>query len=130
MDERPDRVRRDPAEVAGVQVAVRAFGSQFEVGHAAHAELDCLATAVVDRPIAGHDQVDIEQIGMRAHEFGDVRRANLLLALEQDDHVAGERAIDCQQRLDRQQVGEVLPLVVAGAASVDPPIPDLRQERW
>src|SRR5689334_13706558 len=66
---------------------------------------------------------------MLAHKVGDVRAADLLLALKQHHDIARECAVAGKQRLDRQQLREVLALVVAGAARVDPPIADGRLKR-
>ena len=54
--------------------------------------------------------------------------AHLFLALEQHDHVAGQLAAHRQQRLERHQLREVLPLVVADAARVDAAAADRRLE--
>ena len=63
-----------------------------------------------------------------AHEIGDVRAADLLLAFEQQDDVAGQGAVDLQMRLDREDLGEVLALVVADAARINPAVADRRLE--
>src|SRR5262249_2302554 len=55
-----------------------------------------------------------------------IRASNLLLPLKQHFHVAGQCPVASQPRLQREQVGEVLPLVVSCATSIEPPVTN----RW
>jgi len=66
---------------------------------------------------------------MLAHEIGDVRAADLFLAFKQQDHIAGQAAVDLEERFDRQDLREMLPLVVGDAARKDAAVADRRLER-
>ena len=70
----------------------------------------------MDRTVGGNHQVGVGEEGaVGAHAVTDMGAADLLLALEQDDDVAWQAAGDRQPRLDRQKLGQMLPLVVAHA---------------
>ena len=79
-------------------------------------------------PIGRDDQVGFEPVGVLAHEFGDMRTADLFLALKQEDHVAGQLAIDRKVRFERQQLREVLTLVVTNAPRIDAAVANGRFE--
>ena len=78
------------------------------------------------RTIGRHDQIGFEPVSVLAHELGDMRTADLFLALEQEDHIAGQFAIDRKMRFERQQLCEVLALVVANASRIDAAVADGR----
>ncbi len=128
LHERPDRVRHDAAPVAGVQIAVRAARPQLETEHAAHAEAQARVAVLIHRAIAGDDEVRRQFVAVLAGEDGHLRAADLLLAFEQHLDIAGQRAAYGEERFERQNLREVLPLVVAHAARVEPPVADRRLE--
>ena len=103
--------------------------AQFERSDAARAELDAGPPTLVDRAVGGDHQVDVgEQGAVGAHAVADMGAAYLFLALQQDDDVAGQAAGDRQPRLDRQKLGQMLPLVVAHAPPPDAAVAYFRLE--
>ena len=110
-------------------VAAGGLRHQVEAHHPAHAEGNDGHPRIVQRPVGGDDEVGLQPVSMLGHELGDVRAADLLLALQEHDDVARQLAGDGKMRLDRHQLGEVLALVVADAAGIDPPVADGRLER-
>jgi hypothetical protein len=128
LDQLPDRVGDHTAKIAGMYVPVGAASAQFEGCHAAHTVLQLGTAMVMNVSICGDHQVCIQQVSMFLNKTGDMRAADLLFSFQQHEHVAGECAMDCQVRFDGQNLGEVLALIVANAASVDSPITDGRFE--
>ncbi len=111
-----------------MDVAVGMATAQFERDDAARAELDRRCAAGVARAVGGDGEVSLQQVRIVAHEAGDMRAPDLLLALEQQDDVAGQFAVHLEMGFDRQDLGEVLALVVADAARIKPPVADCRLE--
>ena len=79
---------------------------------------------IVERSIGGDDEIGLQPVAVLAHEIGDMRAADFLLALQQEDDVARQFAMHRQMRFDRQDLGEVLALVVADAARIDAAVAD------
>ena len=107
-----------------MKVALRAPGSQFERRDAAHPERDGRQAGIVDRSIGSDNEVGLQPVAVLAHEIGNVGAADFLLALQQENDVARQFAMHREMRLDGQDLGEVLALVVADAARIDPAIAD------
>ena len=80
------------------------------------------------RAVGCDGEVGLQQFLVSAHEAGDARAANLLLALQQQDDVAGQLAMDLEMGFDREDLGEVLALVVADAACIEATVADSRLE--
>jgi hypothetical protein len=70
------------------------------------------------RHIGDDGDVGAELVAPAREQGGEVRAPDLLLALEQAHDVDGEAPRRAEPRADRRDVGEQLPLVVAGAAAV------------
>ena len=87
--ERHRGVRRPVAVVAAVQRALRAVDGELDVRVAAHAEDDLLAPRLVDGAVADDPRVGREQLLVAREYLGEVRRAGLLLALEEELEVDG-----------------------------------------
>ncbi len=134
MDQAPGRVRRHSAPVAGMQRGVRSAGAQLEGDHAAHAEDYRGPARLVHRAVAPHPEVGTARRVRGeppADGGGQVRAADLLLAVqhERDPARQGTGSPGLMQRAQRQELGEVLALVVAGAPAVHPAVPDVGFER-
>ena len=83
----------------------------------------------MDRAVGGNHQVGVgEQGAVGAHAVADMGAADLLFALQQDDDVAGQAAGDRQPGLNRQKLGQMLPLVVAHTPPPDAAIAYFRFE--
>jgi hypothetical protein len=63
--------------------------------------------------------IALQQVAMGREEGGEIRRADFLLAFEEEDHVHGQVAVGLERFFDTEEVGEVLALVVGRAAGVD-----------
>ena len=124
------RIGRDAAEDAGVQVAFGALGDDLGVEDAAQ--------AVDDRGDAGRGHAGIgdengvagQLLGMLAHVLLDGRAASLFLALEQDFDVDRQRSVGAHERFQRLDEREHLPLVVHRAARIEVAVAHLRLEGW
>ena len=76
-----------------MKVPLRMNRAQFERGDPARAELDAGPPALVHGAVRGDHQVGVgEQGAVGAHAVTDMRAADLLLALQQDDNVARQAA--------------------------------------
>ncbi len=75
-----------------------------------------------DHEVAG------EPLPLLLQEGGHAGAADLLLALHEELKVDRRRAAGADQRLQRSQRREDVPLVVGGAAGIDAAVPDLRRE--
>src|SRR5947209_3188867 len=82
MYQRPERVRRYAAPVAGMQIAVSAARSQLESEHAAYTENDERAAAFVDRAIAGDDKIRHQFLAVSLDKGLHLRTTNLLFAFK------------------------------------------------
>src|SRR5262249_24037898 len=63
------------------------------------------------------------------NELGEAVAADLFLALDQPGHQAWQAPVHGEQSVVRGQPGQQLPLVVLGAASVEPPVANLCSKR-
>ena len=82
MDQLPDGIRHNPPEIAGMHVAARRPGAQFETRHAAYPEGNDWKPGFVERAVGCHDQIGFEPVSVLAHELGDLRTADLFLAFK------------------------------------------------
>ena len=104
------------AEDAGVQVARRTVDGDLK-GHDA-------AQTVAERGLVGRGHAgvrDDEGFALQfravlAQEFGQVRAADLLLALDDEGEVAGQGGAGLEIGFDGLEVGEVLAFVISAAA--------------
>jgi len=79
-----------------------------------------VAIDVTEFPQAG---VSHQPLPMVLHEGGQVRAADLLLAFQDPAHATGKLAAEGEQRIDGEEPGREMPLVVADAAA-DEAVPD------
>src|SRR5215218_5136707 len=112
-----------------MHIAARMPYAEVEAEHAARAELDGRLTGRMHRTVGRDREIRFEQVAVLAHEVGDVLTADLLLAFEQQDDIAGQAAINLEKRLDRQDLREVLALVVGDTARENAAVADRRLER-
>ena len=112
-------IRRDVAVVAGMQAGRRPVHGQAETHHAAHAERHARQAPRVDRAVAEDPEVRAEQAAVRRERARKVRRARLLLALEEELEVRGERDLRRIERVEGREHGDDRALVVARRARID-----------
>ena len=97
MDQQPRRRREDGA-VRRVGVAGQLFHTEFDRKHAVQAEVHQRAARKVP-PAALHDAgVGLEVVASFGVQSRQVRRADLLLALDEELQAVGEAAADLQKR--------------------------------
>ena len=112
------RIGHRTAEEPRVEVLVGSRHLDFHVGQAAQAAGDRGSLHRDHRGVRDEDDVGLEQLLVAAAEVVEALRADLLLALEHEFHVAGQRARRTH-RLEGLGVHPELALVVVGAASPD-----------
>ena len=119
LAKQPDRVLRRAAEHAGVQIAVGACDFDVLIDQPAQRGGHRRRLGVPHGGVADQRQVELELGGVVAHEFEQVLRAALLLALDhggdRQRQLAGDR-LEGAAGLDE---GHGLAFVVAGAARDD-----------
>ncbi len=114
----------EAAEAARVQVLAGTPHVHLQVGVAAQADRDRGMVALEEARV-GHDhEVRLEACPVGQQPGLEVRRACLLLALDDVAHVEGQPAGRGQPGLRRPEVEVHLALVVGHAARVDPPALD------
>jgi hypothetical protein len=113
------RVGRDAAEDAGVQVAFRAFGDDLGIEDAAQAVDDRGDAGGGHAGVGDEDGVAGQLVRMLAHVLLDGRAARLFLALEQDFDVDRQRSVSAHERFQRFDERVHLPFVVHRAARVE-----------
>jgi len=103
-----------------VHVASGGLEGQLERENPTRAEGHGRTAAGVLRPIGHQDEVGGQQIAVPLGEGAEVRAAHLLLAVE--DELDGHPGADAKfaHQLDRSEVCPDRPLVVGGAAAVEP----------
>jgi hypothetical protein len=128
VGERVDRVGDRAAVHAGVEVAVGALDVDLQRAEPLERQRERGLVLGPLRAVGADHQVAGEALAVRGHERAHRRAADLLLPLEEELDVDGQRPLGLQQRLDREDRREHAALVVGGAARVDPPILQLRVE--
>jgi hypothetical protein len=129
--ERVERVGDRAAERAGVQVDVGPVQVDLAVDQAAHPRAD-RRRLPVPHPGVGHDDdITAQPVPTLLQQWAEVRRAALLLALDEESQRDGRRgrAGRLQQRAQPEQVEGHLSLVVGAAAAHQLLATQLRVER-
>src|SRR5581483_8665269 len=114
----PGRVR-DDRRLRRVHVPLRTAHAQLEVRDAFEAEADRRAAGGVLVARLPDAAVGRETIAVRGDEGGEMLRADLLLALEEDTDAQRQLAERRAIRLDRLQARHEVALVVRHAAAVE-----------
>ncbi len=120
MGEAGDRVGRPVAVVPVVQGPDRPIHGDLQARGAARAEAEQHAAALVNGAVTDQPCIGSEQIGVRGHGSGQVRRARLLLAFEHEPQVERGALPLREQRVQCRQHGDDGRLVVAGRARIEP----------
>ena len=121
------RVGHRTAEEARVQVLVRALHFNLHVSQTAQTTCNRGCLQRQHRGIRHQNDVGLEHLPVLTAEVVKACRTDLLLALEHELHVAGQR-VGGTHRLECLGVHPQLPLVVIGAAGPDAAIADDRLE--
>jgi hypothetical protein len=119
--QRGQRVGDRAAERAGVQVDVRAVEVDLAAGQPAHAGRRGREVAGEHAGVGDHRDVRGDPVPPVAQQVGEVRRAGLLLALDEEAQRdrRGVPAGRGQVRAQAEQVEQQLALVVGGTAGVE-----------
>lgn len=125
------RVGYRAAERTGVDVLLGAVQLDLALGEAAHAGADRGGRLVPHAGVGDDHGVGGEPVGPLLDQGAEVRRAGLLLTLDQELEVdgGGGAAGDGEVGPDAECVEEHLPLVVCGAPPVHAAVADHRLER-
>ena len=116
----PDRrVRRPVAVVAAVQRNARPVHDEFEGQDAAGAETDRGPAALVERAVEDEHRVGGEPAPVAGDRGDEVRGPGLLLAVEDQLEVAGDRDVRCVERVEGAEQGDDRRGVVGDGAGVD-----------
>ena len=107
------------AERAAVQIAVGPVQIQLAVDDPAHARAEAGRLTVEDAGVGHHHDIALQLVAMGPEQFGEVRRAGLLLTLDQqlDRDRRGDAALRRKVGGEPVQVHQHLALVVGGAAA-------------
>jgi hypothetical protein len=126
-----ERVRYGAAERARVQVDVRPVQVDLAVGQPAHPGADRGGVPVEHAGVTHDHHVAAQPVAVVLEQLAEVRRAGLLLALDDDlqRHGGAGPAGDRQVRLQPEQVEQHLTLVVDGPAREQLVADDRRLER-
>ena len=112
-------IRHGAAVNARMQIANGAVDLEFEAGDAAET-VGHGGNARADHARVGNGaDVAFQLVPMLCEEGREIRRADLLFALEEKDHVHRQVTVGFQGFLDAEEVGEMLALVVGRSAGVD-----------
>src|ERR671932_455359 len=102
--------------------ALRPVDGHVHVRVAAHPEDDLLTARLVDWAVADDPGVGGEQLPVPGHDLDKVRRAGLLLALEEEFEVDGRRDAARAQRVEGREYRHHAGLVVRRRARVEAPL--------
>ena len=114
---------------AGVQIAVGTGELDLERGDAAQRVRQRRVLEVGHACVGNHDAVALEFAFVLLEKLDERFAADLLLALYDERQVARQLGAGLEIRLDRLEMGEVLALVVAGAAREEVAAAKRRLER-
>ncbi len=128
-DERLERVRRDSAIGAGVQVALERPDRDLGVAEAPERGVHGGPAGRIVRRVAHQCGVGAGALRLRAQQVGDDLPAALLLALEDEVDVERRAPLRVERRLICLEEAEDLALVVGGAARVEGAAPHGGLER-
>ena len=106
------------AERAAVQIPVRTVQIDLTVENSPHPGAQARRLAVEDARVRNHDDVTAQLLTVSAQQIGEMRRAGLLLPLDQqrDRHRRGDAPLRREMRRQPVQVHEHLALVVRRTA--------------
>ena len=124
-DETPDGTRHG-GSIHGVQVLFSALYRQVDGAHTLEAEEQDRTARFVDFGVRGEKEVGLEHILVLGNELGQMRAADLFLAVEDELEIHGDLAVQVTIRFVTEQIGHRLALVVGGAAAVDLAVDDGR----
>ena len=119
MRQDADRVLRRTTKHAGMQVAIRRGDGYVLINETAQRRRHRRRLLVPHRRVADQREVELELVGIVAHETIEVLRAAFLLALDHGGDRHRQRAGDVLERAARLDEGHRLTLIVAGAARDD-----------
>ena len=112
-------IRRHVAVVAGMQACRRPVHGQSKPGDPARTQREARQAARVDRAVAEDPEIGLEDVAMRREGLGKVRRAGLLLALEEELQVCRQRDLRGVQGIEGSEHSDDRTLVVARRARID-----------
>ncbi len=124
-----DRVFHCTAENARVQIVVGPGHGDLNRAQAAQAVGERRMPRCDHRRVGDDDDVAGQAVAVGVEEWREIRAADFLLALDEQDQVHRQVALFLQRVLDAEDVGEDLPFVIAGAPRGDDAVFDAGVER-